>query len=244
MWILVSGLRGQGAKILIMEEASHMDKNVFFKIILPIWMLKNCSILGISTAEDEFNFYSQLMDQKNDGGQPMFKTLRIVVACKDCIAADKGKECKHMDSFQPNWKSQRKLRMLRLIYATQQELFARENLGLLDSGKVFLFREYVPRFKQSPPLSFFISPDVLWMVIDPSGGGSKSQYGLITGTFVGDKTVVRNHKHQASCMHLYTNSCTSVKQTSSGDAHSSPASVSPRIIRSNRLQHCDRNSAT
>jgi hypothetical protein len=184
-----------------MEEASHMDQAVFFKIILPIWMLTNCSILGISTAEDEFNFYSQLMELKNDEGDPMFKTLRIVVSCKDCIAADKGKECKHMDSFQPNWKSQRKLRALRIIYKTQQELFARENLGLMESGKLFLFRDHVARLQKAPRFAFSISPDVIWMVVDPSGGGSRSQYGIITGTFVQDKTVVRSHMNHASCRH-------------------------------------------
>jgi len=167
-----------------------MDQAVFFKIILPIWMLTNCAILGISTAEDEFNFYSQLMTLKNSDGEPMFKTLSIVVACRDCIAAEKGKECKHMDNFQPNWKSQKKLRLLRLIYATQQELFARENLGLLESGKIFLFRDYVPKLQKSPRKALLTNPDVVWIVIDPSGGGSRSQYGIISGTFVEDKTVV------------------------------------------------------
>ncbi len=178
-----------------MEEASHMKKDVFFKIILPIWALNNCAILGISTAEGEFNYYSELMSLTKEDGTNMFRVLQIVLACRDCVKAGKGKSCKHMDALQPAWKSQRKLRELRAIYAADPELYARENQGLMETRTLFHFREYLPKLKKQPLYIFSRQFAVSYVAIDPHGGGKHSNYALASGVIDGAHLVVSHIVH-------------------------------------------------
>lgn len=168
-----------------------MKRDLFFKVVLPIWGMDKCSILGISTAEDEFNYYSTLMSLTRSDGKKLFKTLSIVLACRDCIKKDGGKSCSHLDALQPPWKSQRKLRDLKVIYQTlDPELFNRENRGLLDTKKIFIFRHLVPAFQKLPKYVVSTPPDLVFVFVDPSGGGSQSQYALITGIRVSGHLVV------------------------------------------------------
>lgn len=53
----------------------------------------NTAVLAISTPDDEFNHYSELMDLKAADGQPMFYNIHIGLSCEACTEA--GIPCPH-----------------------------------------------------------------------------------------------------------------------------------------------------
>lgn len=76
------------------------------------------------------NFYTTMMDSKDPNtGKPMFKVLKVGLACDACQAAGIASECTHMESFRPPWKSASKFAMVKQIYSTQKGMFERESMG-------------------------------------------------------------------------------------------------------------------
>lgn len=70
------------------------------------------SMLAISTPSPEgnLNFYTTMMDSKDPNtGKPLFKVLKVGLACDACQAAGIASECTHMESFRPPWKSASKV---------------------------------------------------------------------------------------------------------------------------------------
>jgi hypothetical protein len=45
----VAGLKGVGAKIVILEEASRLDEAMFQEVIIPLLGVKDTTLIGIST---------------------------------------------------------------------------------------------------------------------------------------------------------------------------------------------------
>eukprot|EP00854_Cymbomonas_tetramitiformis_P032397 gene32397-41079_t len=81
----ISGLKGVGAKVIILEEASRLDENVFTEVIVPLLNVRDTALLAISTPLDENNFYSTLLAMKEpNSDRPMFNTLEIKLICSDC----------------------------------------------------------------------------------------------------------------------------------------------------------------
>ena len=55
----VSGLKGVGGKIIILEEASRLDEAVFTEVVVPLFGVRDTVVLAISTPLDGDNYYSQ-----------------------------------------------------------------------------------------------------------------------------------------------------------------------------------------
>ena len=62
--------------------------------------MEQTSLLAISTpatdGAETVNFYSSMMDAQLHG-KPMFKTLKVGLACEACIAAGLATSCSHME---------------------------------------------------------------------------------------------------------------------------------------------------
>ena len=105
-------LRGSGGDVLWLEEAAFMPPSLFFEVVLPLLEVDRTSMLAISTPSPEgnMNFYTTMMDSKDPNtGKPMFKVLKVGLACDACQAAGIASECTHMESFRPPWKSASKV---------------------------------------------------------------------------------------------------------------------------------------
>ena len=67
---------------------------------LALLEMEQTSLLAISTpatdGAETVNFYSSMMDAKLHG-KPMFKTLKVGLACEACIAAGLATSCSHME---------------------------------------------------------------------------------------------------------------------------------------------------
>lgn len=120
-----------------------MKQEVFSKIFTPLMGVDNFVVLAISTANDEFNYYTQLLDLKTPSGEPLFKTLVIQLACRSCRHAGRTLYCPHRRHLLPRWKSAARLELMRTIMANTPELYAQENMGAIVSSRIFLFHAQV-----------------------------------------------------------------------------------------------------
>lgn len=98
------GLKGVGAKIVILEEASRLDRAVFTEVVVPLLGVKDTAVLAISTPLDENNFYSQMLElTQDDGVTPLFNVISVSLICDECKQKDlKGQlTCPHRQNEIP-----------------------------------------------------------------------------------------------------------------------------------------------
>lgn len=180
------GTRGITAHIGVMEEAAHASEAMFMEVLAPLIGGRNFSMLAIATPDKSAtNHYSRLMDITDDDGELLFKTIRIALWCPDCLANSKGKDdeaCPHREDLIPPWKSSERMRIIHKIMSDDQELFARENMGLLVGDQRYFISQAllkqmlaIPRVQFSDALVHYI-----FVGIDPSGGGSQSRFSIVS----------------------------------------------------------------
>jgi hypothetical protein len=178
---LCAGLRGVSADIIIMEEAAFINRALFFSVIVPLMGVNGTAVIAISTPnEHDDNYYTFLMDLKNPTtNAPLFKTIRIGLACEKCVAAGTGAQCNHNRGVVPPWKSLQRQDLMRTIMEADSNLFMRENMGMLCSNTQFLFMpKLVNQFHSASPRQRKRRPHVVFVCIDPSGGGTQSDYAI------------------------------------------------------------------
>lgn len=197
MLVFVTGLRGVTANIVLLEEASHVNQEMFTKVIVPLLGVEGTVILAISTPDDEFNYYSMLLTATRDG-KPLFLTIRIEQSCKDCTSK-RLLNCKHRTHLLPKWKSGARQELIEAIMAADPETFARENLGMVIGGHSFIYnKDKVKRLEIARPYTFPINklPSVVYVGIDPSAGGC-SHFAMVACVHHQGNYVVR------SCLMLH-----------------------------------------
>ena len=184
LWRRYAGTRGVTAGLLILEEAAFIDPDLFYQVIVPLMGVSGTSVLAISTpSEDDDNYYSELMELKNpkDPSQPLFKTIRIGLACQACMIKGKGTECTHKTEFVPPWKSQDATNKVSEIMRSNRTLYMREHQGMLAGDTVYYFKApLVQSFRELPLWDFDHHPEFLFVGVDPSGGGKQSDYSMAT----------------------------------------------------------------
>lgn len=175
------GLRGITGDLLILEEAAFIPQSLFFEVIAPLLGVEGTAVVAISTPdEDDNNYYSELMEIKNPEtpGETLFKTIRIGLACEECIQAGAGATCVHRQQLIPPWKSNRRQKRLRQMTA-DPHLFMRENMGMITNSTQFMYSAaLVNQLRQAPRFRVTRPNDVLYLAIDPSGGGTRSDYAM------------------------------------------------------------------
>jgi len=159
-----------------------MDTAVFYEVVVPLLELDKTALICISTILDSFNFYSKLLELKDENGDPFFVQHSFVMACDRCQADGTPEKCTHMFHSLPPWQSERKHLKIRAMMADQPELLARETMGLQSDtfGRAFL-APHLRAFQRRPPFPPPVEPvKHVIMAVDPSGGGSKSHFACVT----------------------------------------------------------------
>ena len=190
-------LRGTGAKIVILEEAAQVNIQVFTEVIIPLLGVRNTSILGISTPEGSNNFYSQLIDKRDEFGNRRFKTIELTLVCEACRADGwlerNTSECPHNRSLSPPWKSSARTELVQDLMSNTPELFQREHLGMITDLTTQAFpNELVDRFLETSFTEYQLSQrdhDVVFVAIDPCGGGESSM-AICSGLFTHTNTLL------------------------------------------------------
>ena len=190
--VLSQGLKGVGAKVVILEEASRLEKQVFDEVVIPLLGVKDTAVIAISTPLDDTNFYSQMLELKQDDGEtPLFNVISISLICDECQGKDlKGQiTCPHKQNEIPPWKTQRRQDLVKKLLESNPEMYKREQLGVITKNENNCFPvDKLPAFEQScGSAEEFV--DTLFCCIDPAGGGS-SCAAIITGYLYDNRTEV------------------------------------------------------
>lgn len=54
------------------------------------------TFIAISTLTSDINFYSRLIQMRDDFGKPIFSCVSVQLSCADCIAEGKAETCRHL----------------------------------------------------------------------------------------------------------------------------------------------------
>lgn len=105
-----------------------MDMWVFFEVVVPLLELENTCLIAVTTVLDDDNFYSKLLDIKDENGKPLFHYLNFQLGCNRRKCKLNPAKCFHNIGMIPPWHSKRKHKKARLLLSEHQDLMQRETM--------------------------------------------------------------------------------------------------------------------
>lgn len=181
----VLDLRGVTCDIIIFEEAAFIDVQVINQVAVPLMTVRNAVTLAISTpCGDEGNYYNAFLDlpSEDDPNEKMFRIVKLGLACDSCMLSGKTSSCTHKAYMMPPWKSAaRQLKTKIIMGEAFKDLYAQENLGIIANNTYYYFKEPMIKAMQNNSRASHAwrdAPTIVHIGIDPSGGGSKSNYAM------------------------------------------------------------------
>jgi hypothetical protein len=145
-------------------------------------LVQHTAVLAISTPDGETNHFSELLELTNDDGTKMFKQIRVGLSCEKCTEAGVKCECKIKPM--PSWRTSARQERVEKILAGTPDVMARELHGSIKSSRRPLFeKRWIKAFKERDPYQFPRPPPVVFVAIDPSGGGNQSDFAMASMTF-------------------------------------------------------------
>lgn len=180
---------------MILEELAYMDMRIVYDVVMPLLMRTNVVLIGISTLDDPYNFWSKMIDQRYPDGRQVFKTLRYSLVCEDCRRRGQATTCRHKIGDLPYWLSEEQYSKLEQIMNDQYESFLRETKGFqCDPNVRPAFDQMGVRALQD--LDRIVSPKQhvshVFFAVDPAAGGRNSDYAIISAIFSGGNMTVRS----------------------------------------------------
>lgn len=167
-----------------------MPKELFEVVCVPLMGVNHTVTLGISTPDDENNYYSELFNIKLSDGTPLFKTVPIGLACEKCINKGKADKCRHRLGILPAWKSEENQELQRMILGA--EIFRREAQAEVMSSVKRAFRaNLIKAWFEAPRIRLSPHQGSLFIAIDPTGGGiHSSEMAIVAGVLTADNMIV------------------------------------------------------
>lgn len=179
--------------MIIIDEAAAINSRLFFETIVPLLEMRTTSLIAISTPLDEFNFFSKILNMRDDDGNSFFDTVQIGLVCDDCLKLDSHADrlkCPHLKDMLPPWKSaSRNERFKKLMIETGNAARGlRENAGVVASDRATVFqRKDIENLFITPKPPQLIDLDqlniqipLLFITCDPDSDGS-SEMALVAG---------------------------------------------------------------
>ncbi len=179
----ISTTKGTGGDLIVLEEAAYVEPGFFYETVAPLLLIGNTSLIAISTLTSEINFYTRLLRMRDKvTGLPLFTTISIQLACKQCIEEGKAASCVHMLHLVPQWQSSDRHVKLKTIMQDRPDLIESELSGLaFDSNQQLFKTAHIEiMFSQTPPSP--ILNEAIYMFIDPAAGGPQSDYAVVSVT--------------------------------------------------------------
>lgn len=129
-----------------------MDPDLFYKVLVPILQLRNTCLLALSSPEGDSNYYSELLNLRDDTtGESIFATVDCVLVCNDCKRLDRTEwlNCNHVPQT-AFWLDARKTHRIKMLYRTNPALgkFSVGPAGQMRGNlhvKPFRARKTIPR---------------------------------------------------------------------------------------------------
>jgi hypothetical protein len=193
-YVLLFCFLGTGADVIIIDEAAHVDPNMFYKVIVPILPMQNTALCALSSPEGQENYFSRLMELKDpDTDQLFFNVVNCFQICSKCMKLEDDAArlaCRHVKQS-AFWLDSRKTQRIKLLYKTNPGLALRELGGLVVSDYLPAFRkeEIAWAFEENERVTLIAAPKTIFIACDPTGGGPSemaicSAYFAPSGEFV------------------------------------------------------------
>lgn len=208
-----------------------MEPGFFYETVAPLMLIGNTSLIAISTLTSEVNFYTRLLRMRDKTtGLPLFTSLSIQLACKQCIEEGKAAQCVHMLHLVPRWQSSDRHVKLKTIMQDRPDLIESELSGLAFDSNQQLFKssQLDTMFSQDPPLP--VLNEAVYTFIDPAAGGPQSDYAVLSVTRHKGMLTVRRESESAAQVHLLQR----VLAVSLASYRDRPAAASPQTPRGTR----------
>lgn len=129
--------------------------------------------------------------QKDESGEPFFKTLKAGRVCDDCsrLPYEQMMQCNHVEDG-AHWKNPHKLKRLKVLFEGDEARGLRELAGEIASDFTACFQKPdIDRLFNNPIHYAKNMPECIYFSIDPNGGGP-SKIGGVSGFFDGNDLVV------------------------------------------------------
>ena len=172
---------------MVIDEAAHVHKDTFFRVILPVVHVKNTVLICITSPEDENNWFSQVISYKDEDGKPLVFSAKFTHICERCAKLDptKWRLCTHGSGANPTFKNRESNRKWGKVYrlAGNADADLRENFGVITAvGEPCFQREKIERafdarrYIMEDPAMTAADREIpcIFACIDPNGGGSNN----------------------------------------------------------------------
>ena len=115
---------------------------MFFEVVVPLLELEDACLIAVTTVLDDDNFYSKLLDIRDENGNPLFHYLNFQLGCTRRKCKLNPSKCFHNIGMIPPWHSKRKHKKARLLLSEHQDLMQRETMYVVRNKNFFLFIFY------------------------------------------------------------------------------------------------------
>lgn len=157
-----------------MDEAAHIDPQLFYKTIVPILQMKNTALVCLSSPEGDDNYFSQLINLEDPTtGESFFFIKDCMMICEACRKLERNEafKCKHVRQT-AHWLSKKKTERLKLLYKSNPALAMREFGGVIISDFLPCFKkEEIAVMFDGEPHETKSVPQYIFICADPNGGG-------------------------------------------------------------------------
>lgn len=163
--------------------------------------VRGTALLAISTPDDEINYYSEFFEIKDKQGRPMFYQIKVGLSCDECTL--RGINCppSHKIRRLPAWKTAERQEKTEAIMANRPDQANRELLGMVTSSRQYLFKKFTAQLFERNPYIFEHTANVVHIGIDPSGGGTSSDYAIVSLAHEEQQWVITGIDHSSSFHH-------------------------------------------
>jgi len=214
------GIRGSEMHSVVVEEAAYVNADMFTRVIVPYFLLRNFVMLAISSAQDPTNWYMELLARRH------FRSVNFGQACDKCVLEGRSKNCPHSKVSIPHWMTKANKSFVSELISDPRE-YAQEVLGLSVGGPKRIFAEdLIQAFFRNPPIvidQLRPRPEMCYVFMDPAGGGPSSEFAIVSMIRANEGYVVRT---------MYEMRCTKMKSTKVL-ASGTPSNCRPIAIASN-----------
>ena len=176
---------------MIIDESAFANPGLISTVIGPLAGNEHfCNFNISSPGLDTTNMQTRFESAAFPDGTKVYTTIAIRTMCVQCVK-DGKKECPHVFEERPLWRTSRGIEVQRAILGTEQ--FQRETAGaaVVSSKQVFDPVHVAPLFDDpARTVSHTLEFPVVFVSIDPSGGGTQSDTGLCSLLFDRDDHVL------------------------------------------------------
>ena len=167
-----------------MDEAAHVDKGVFYKMIFPVSQVKKSALWLITSPMDSANWLSELQDMEDENGTPLMFSHTLKTICPECSVKEplEMRKCRHCGNVLQDvgHKDSVKRSRYALIYtfAGLEEVNKNENEGQVTQSSSCCFdKEYVKAVFTSERVSHVVMDIKTYIkeiivTVDPNAGGA------------------------------------------------------------------------